>query len=232
MPYNPLDKASNKKLSSWIYWGGFALSFLGGYINVSMLYIFAIPVSHMSGAISKIGIDLGNSNYNDLGLIALIITCFFAGAIISGVLVASSRLKHSYHYSVILIIETTCLLIAALSISSNQNLSIAFSAMACGIQNSMASSYNGLIIRTTHVTGIVTDLGFMVGSFIRRKRIKLWKVLLLSIILVGYCSGGIVSAFCQKLLGNTSTYISFVISLLITIVYSIKDYHQKSLSVL
>jgi len=227
MPYNLFKKESNQKLSVWVYLGGLALSFLGGYINVSMLYIFAIPVSHMSGAVSKIGIDLGNENYHDLGLIALILICFFTGAIISGVLVTSNKLRPSYQYSIILTVETICLLIAALSVSSNQSLAIAFSAMACGVQNSMASSYQGLIIRTTHVTGVVTDLGFMVGSFMRSKRIKLWKVLLLSIIIFGYGSGGIVSAFCQKLFGNVSAYISFVISLLITIAYLITDLRLK-----
>lgn len=231
MPYNLFEKESNKQLSAWIYWGGFSLSFLGGYINVSMLYIFAIPVSHMSGAVSKIGIDLGNENYHDLGLIALILICFFTGAIISGILVTSNKLRPSYHYSIILTIETICLLIAALSISDNQSLAIAFSAMACGVQNSMASSYKGLIIRTTHVTGVVTDLGFMVGSFIRSKRIKLWKVLLLLIIICGYGSGGIVSAFCQKLFGNVSAYISFGISLLITISYFITNYRQRSFKI-
>merc|ERR1719401_1610209 len=36
-------------------------------------------------------------------------------------------------------------------------------AAACGLQNGMATSYSGAVIRTTHVTGIATDIGLICG---------------------------------------------------------------------
>jgi uncharacterized membrane protein YoaK (UPF0700 family) len=43
--------------------------------------------------------------------------------------------------------------------------------MACGLQNAMATGYSGAVIRTTHVTGIVTALGIAVGLAARRERV-------------------------------------------------------------
>jgi uncharacterized membrane protein YoaK (UPF0700 family) len=41
---------------------------------------------------------------------------------------------------------------------------------ACGLQNAMVSTYSGAIIRTTHITGTVTDLGAMIGQYLRGHR--------------------------------------------------------------
>jgi hypothetical protein len=42
-------------------------------------------------------------------------------------------------------------------------------ALACGLQNAIGSSYCGLQIRTTHISGIVTDLGTMIGQWLRHR---------------------------------------------------------------
>jgi hypothetical protein len=55
----------------------------------------------------------------------------------------------------------------------------------------MASSYYGQIIRTTHVTGIVTDLGVLAGQYLRRMDVEPWKPALLSGLLVGFLAGGV-----------------------------------------
>jgi uncharacterized membrane protein YoaK (UPF0700 family) len=36
-----------------------------------------------------------------------------------------------------------------------------------GLQNGMVSAYSGAIIRTTHVTGVFTDLGISLGHLVR-----------------------------------------------------------------
>jgi uncharacterized membrane protein YoaK (UPF0700 family) len=36
-----------------------------------------------------------------------------------------------------------------------------------GLQNGMVSAYSGALIRTTHVTGIFTDLGIYLGHWLR-----------------------------------------------------------------
>ncbi|CAK0870393.1 unnamed protein product [Prorocentrum cordatum] len=48
-----------------------------------------------------------------------------------------------------------------------------FAAAACGLQNGMASFWGGAVVRTTHVTGLFTDVGLLIGrltSLMARKR--------------------------------------------------------------
>merc|ERR1719191_1161741 len=50
---------------------------------------------------------------------------------------------------------------------------------ACGLQNGMATSYSGAVIRTTHVTGIATDVGLISGRLLMqfcRTRCAKWHV--------------------------------------------------------
>lgn len=67
-------------------------------------------------------------------------------------------------------------------------------ATACGLQNAMSSSYCGLMIRTTHVSGIVTDLGVMLGHWLRHRRIVAWKLRFLLALLFSFGGGGFVGA--------------------------------------
>ncbi len=62
----------------------------------------------------------------------------------------------------------------------------------------MASDYLGLILRTTHVTGIVTDLGVMIGRRLRGQHIDGWQTLTLSVILLGFAGGGFAGAYVGK----------------------------------
>jgi hypothetical protein len=41
------------------------------------------------------------------------------------------------------------------------------SSAACGLQNALATTDCGAIVRTAHVTGIFTDLGIMMGTKFR-----------------------------------------------------------------
>ena len=61
--------------------------------------------------------------------------------------------------------------------------------MACGLQNAMSSSYCGLMIRTTHVTGIATDIGVMIGHWLRHRQIEGWKLRFLVMIAFAFGSG-------------------------------------------
>jgi uncharacterized membrane protein YfcA len=58
----------------------------------------------------------------------------------------------------------------------------------------MSSSYYGLAIRTTHVTGMVTDLGVIVGHWLRHRRFSRWKATVLSIMTGAFLAGGVLGA--------------------------------------
>lgn len=66
---------------------------------------------------------------------------------------------------------------------------------ACGLQNALATTYSGAIIRTTHVTGVFTDLGILIGSALRGDPFDRRKALLFVLIISGFVLGGVVGAF-------------------------------------
>lgn len=65
--------------------------------------------------------------------------------------------------------------------------------LACGLQNGMCTTFSGAVIRTTHVTGILTDIGLVIGQaiFHQRTRKHLWKLKILIPLYASFCCGGI-----------------------------------------
>ncbi|MCC6414496.1 MAG: DUF1275 domain-containing protein, partial [Opitutaceae bacterium] len=68
-------------------------------------------------------------------------------------------------------------------------------AMACGLQNALTTTYSGAVVRTTHVTGIVTDLGIAAGHYLRREAMDPRRVVLYLVLLTGFIGGGIVGGW-------------------------------------
>ena len=176
----------------WIILGGMALAAIAGYINVIVLDFFQIPVSHMSGASSKFGAALSERNLVELRLISGVIGGFFLGAVVSGMAVAGSQLRPGRRYGAVLMLEGLVLACATWLLVHGRNAGVPLAAIACGLQNGMASSYYGLVIRTTHVTGIVTDLGVITGHWLRGHAVPAWKVVMLASLLGGFIGGGVI----------------------------------------
>ena len=91
---------------------------------------------------------------------------------LAGMIVGAWKLIPGRRYGVAMIVEG-CLLGSATRLFLHKHrLALPAVSMACGLQNAMSSSYCGLMIRTTHVTGIVTDIGVMLGHWLRTGRSK------------------------------------------------------------
>jgi uncharacterized membrane protein YoaK (UPF0700 family) len=60
-------------------------------------------------------------------------------------------------------------------------------AMACGMQNAMTTRYSGAVVRTTHLTGMFTDMGLLIGHMLRSDRDfqDMWKFSLFVPIILG-----------------------------------------------
>ncbi len=180
----------------WVLIGGFLLTFLGGNINVMMLSFFHVPVSHMTGAFSHLSMVYGGGIDTSNSMLSLwIVIAFFMGTIISGIIIGKEAIFPGNRYSTTLLLEALLLLVAGLMIQSENQYGVTLAAMACGIQNAMASTYLGLNIRTTHVSGIVTDLGLAFGHFVRGHSIGRLKIGLLISLLLGFFLGGLFAAF-------------------------------------
>ncbi len=186
----------------WVFAGAVSLAALAGFVNVVVLGFFHVPVSHMTGAVSRLSTDVALADRADLRVILSIVGGFFAGAVLSGILIGGRRLRPGRRYGGVLLLEGAALAVATLLLQRGHASGVTLAAAACGLQNAMASSYYGLVIRTTHVTGIVTDLGVMLGHWLRHRRVPAWKALLLLSILAGFFGGGVLGAVAYAGIGT------------------------------
>jgi uncharacterized membrane protein YoaK (UPF0700 family) len=184
------------KLPSWIEYGAFILALVAGFLNaIGLLGFEHQAVSHLSGTATLFGAStLGDSLGTTLHLLGLMIF-FLAGAILAGSMLHSSTLKLGRHYDTALAIETLLILTALLLLENGSYYGQFAASAACGLQNALATSYSGAIIRTTHVTGIFTDLGLMIGSYLRGESFDKRKFTLFLLIIAGFITGGIAGAY-------------------------------------
>jgi uncharacterized membrane protein YoaK (UPF0700 family) len=204
MPYDlpSADEPTSPRSSlAWVVCGGSLLAGTAGYVNVVMLGFFAVPVSHMTGAVSRLAIDIGTAEMLDFLPIGLILMGFVVGAITSGVIIGNATLRPGRRYGVALLLEGLLLALATVFAIREGMAAIPLAAIALGLQNAMASSYRGLILRTTHVTGVVTDIGVLLGYRLRGRYIKTWKLCLLMAIFTAFLAGGVLGMFALQWLG-------------------------------
>lgn len=202
MPYAEHDRIRESATADpLILFGGALLAFIAGFVNTVSLGYFHIPVSHMTGAVTRLSIDTASLNFHEFLNIAYILFGFLAGASLSGLIIGAKNLRPSREYVGILTLESLALVASFFLFHSAANTGLFFAALACGLQNAMASTYLGLIIRTTHMTGIVTDLGILIGHALRHRTVRLWKISFLLLVLAGFFSGGIAAFLSFKVLG-------------------------------
>ena len=174
------------------------LAALAGYINTIFLSLYLLPVSHLSGTLSRFSLDISKLDLGDLRQISGILVGFLFGAMLSGLIIGNSSVQLGRRYGVMLILEGLFLGLSALLLETLPILAVSFASLACGIQNGMASNYRGMIIRTTHVTGVITDLGVLLGRWLRHKKVDTWQFALLVLTLFAFVVGGLFGAVMMR----------------------------------
>ncbi|WP_070969312.1 YoaK family protein [Vibrio sonorensis] len=182
------------RLPKWVEYGAFLLALLAGLVNaVGLLGFQHQAVSHVSGTITLLGSKVVEG-HPSLWHLCFILISFVFGAAISGWLFSSPALKLGRRYGVALCFEGTLLLIAYFLLLNHSHYGQYFASAACGLQNAMITSYSGAVVRTTHLTGIMTDIGLMLGARLRGESFDHRKAKLFLFIFSGFLSGGVVGA--------------------------------------
>lgn len=198
MPYShpqPINRARAFQEIGHLLPGAVLFAGLGGYVNAVALGFFKTPVSHMTGAISHLGVDLAEARgWDSLSSLAIVFG-FLIGAVVAGIAIGSRRLMPGRRYGAALACEGGLLGLATWLILEEHRLGLPLVAMACGLQNAMTSSYCGLLIRTTHITGTMTDIGVMIGHWIGHREIARWKLGFLTALAVAFGIGGWLGAW-------------------------------------
>ncbi len=186
----------------FLFSGGVLLAGVAGYVNVVVLALGGPPVTHVTGTVSRFSADLGNRDFTDATWVLAIVAAFIAGAGVSGFVLGDPRLRLGRRYGVAILAEAALLAAATAVFPIAPLPAVLLAAGASGLQNAMASTYRHLILRTTHVTGIATDLGFELGRRLAGHRVAGWHFVLLTGLLGAFVAGGVAGAVAQAGLGS------------------------------
>ena len=148
------------------------LTFVAGAANAGGFMAVSQYTSHMSGIVSALADNMV------LGEIRLVLAgagafvAFVAGAALSAILINwARRLRLEAEYAFPLLLEAALLAIFGIAGSALQRHGWLFGGgtvmLLCfimGLQNAIITKLSGARIRTTHVTGLVTDMGIEIGK--------------------------------------------------------------------
>lgn len=181
---------------SWVYVGAFALTTAAGVVNaVGVLDVHHRGLTHLTGLVSVAAVEL-TTRHDALGLSAvMVVGAFFLGAVLAGALIRDARVHHTKRYALALLGVSALLGAALMARLSGRLWAELLIAMAAGLQNALATSFSSAVVRTTHMTGIVTDLGINLGNMlVDRRRLEVPKLKLHLVLLGGFFTGSCLGA--------------------------------------
>ena len=183
------------RLPRWVLYGGIVLAFIAGMINaLGYLGFRHQAITHMTGTTSLLGIAAADGDAGNLLYFGLVLLAFLAGCVLGGFITGDSVLRLGHRYGTALIIESALLFAAVPLLCRQIDAGLWFAAAASGLQNSIAATYSGAVVRTSHMSGIVTDLGTFLGQWLHGAGVDLRRVRLYGALLAGFSCGGVASA--------------------------------------
>jgi uncharacterized membrane protein YoaK (UPF0700 family) len=159
---------------------GLVLSFVAGATNAGGFLAVGSYTSHMTGIVSSVADDLvlGRVSLALAGVVCLM--AFVTGAMCTAIIVnwgLRQQLRSSY--SLPLLLESAALLVFGLFGAAIADWSQVFLpvtvVLLCfimGLQNAVITKISKAEIRTTHITGLVTDIGIELGKWVYLNRLQ------------------------------------------------------------
>ena len=216
------------KLDPWAWVGGAALAGIAGMVNaIGVLSYSHQAVTHLTGTASMLGIGLGAGDLAAAGHLLLVVIAFLAGAVLSGFIIQRQTLKLGRRYGVALGVEGLLLAVAALLMRRHHEAGSYFASAAFGLQNAMATTYSGAILRTTHVTGIVTDLGAILGHALRGLEIDASRVRLYLLLLGAFIGGGAIGGVLFRVVGTDALFYPAALIFVAAAGYGVYAHYRK-----
>ena len=197
-----------ERLAAWVWVGTGALACVAGIVNViGFLGYQHQAITHLTGNTSLLSAALVAGDMHAALHLLVLMGAFVAGATLSGLIIQDSILRLGRRYGVVLTIESM-LLVAAVPLFQHQNLlGPVCAAMACGLQNAMATTYSGAVVRTSHVSGMFTDLGIMLGHGLRGMPAQRRRLGLCVLVIAWFFAGGLLGAWSFAILGYSALYL-------------------------
>ncbi|KAA0068450.1 YoaK family protein [Rhodanobacter sp. T12-5] len=202
-----------RQLPRWAWIGGGVLAFIAGIVNAAGYMGFRHQsITNLTGSTSLLGVAFGTGDGGEAWHWGLSIGAFLIGAILSGMIVQQSTLKLGRRYGLALILESLLLFAAVPLLDAGSPVGLYLAAMGAGLQNGMASTYSGMVFRTTHVSGMFTDLGIYIGQRLRGLEVDTLRIRVCVLVVTTFTLGSAVGALLFGVLGERTLLIPAVLT--------------------
>lgn len=202
---------------------GFALAFVAGAANAGAFVAVKLYTSHMTGIVSSIADNLV------LGDVALVLSAigavasFLLGAMTSAIMINHGRRRNlRSQYALPLLLEACLFLLFGLMGATLANVkglfvpaTVMILCFTMGLQNAVITKISGSVVRTTHLTGIITDLGIELGKLIYWNQAAVGpaapviadreRIATLALLVASFLAGGLLGAIGFKHVGYLAT---------------------------
>lgn len=193
------------------------LCLTAGFVNVAGFRAFMVLTTNVTGHVAVFAEHLAEGDFSSARIGALWMILFFLGAFTCSLWIHRS-VKWS-RFSYVLPIGVEVIILAAVGFIGSHVHDVLSHVVwfagallfAMGLQNAMVSVVSGAVVRTSHLTGMFTDLGIELSLLMRtakNARQQLRQKILLRLVIIGFfLLGGIAGGFLFTYLSYSTFYI-------------------------
>jgi len=182
----------------WVLLTQILFTFNAGYMNLLTFHsCYQLPSSHITGLITRMGYELYVLNAQIFFIVFGNFLMYLLGTIGSGYFLdPTDFVLTTSHYNAVF---AEIILLIIIQLYSYNCLAVLFlSTLVLGLQNGITSSISYNSLRSTHFTGMITDVGICIGQMMKKNfehtfKFKIWIASLSS-----YFLGGLVASFCVQ----------------------------------
>lgn len=222
----------NKKIAA-------LLSLIAGIVNVTGILAVMELTTNVTGHFGFLVEHAFKLEFSESLAYFLYVLFFFLGSFVSSLFIeVVAKVNDRYTYVIPTIMEI--MILSALAIYGESLLAtnpklIAYTLLfAMGLQNALVTLISNTIVRTTHLTGLFTDLGIEVSQLLfyhtRSNKIKLLSSINLRLIIIfNFFLGGVVGGVFYALFGFYVLFIPVAL-LMYNVFYSSMKFRVKQLT--
>ncbi|MBY6002928.1 DUF1275 domain-containing protein [Salipiger bermudensis] len=186
------------------------LSMVAGALNAAGFEIAGLFSANMTGNLSGMADSLAKGGWGGALLLGLIVVVFILGALLAGLIIEVGRRRRiRMIYALAILCEAAILVVVGgaglLGLAREEGAAfICVLAFSLGIQNAVTTRISRARVRTTHVSGMATDIGLsLAGLWLRSEEAPRYRGLLAlhCTTILAFLVGGILGVLAHRFFG-------------------------------
>ena len=181
-----------------------ALACAAGASNAAGFQAAGLFSANMTGNVSALSDQIGLGRFGPAALFAVLVAAFVGGALCSGVIMEQGRKRARGSYATCVLIEAALLAMLGLATLLIPELDLHLLpiglSFAMGMQNAATTQISDARVRTTHVSGMATDIGLGIAALLHAKPGP--RFILSCFTLFAFLFGGIAGAMGYVMIGG------------------------------